>query len=442
MSNNKNDWSTLSQKIHNELNEIKRDALVPYVISQQENIKNSRDLYEQFLIDVDMSSCGKTSKVKEAISAVQLYFHRYFFDLEQPTLKEGKDPEEVREDLKTWWKWLKNYRVWEANRKVFLYPENYIRPELRDTKTPAFKTLEEDLLQGEITEASVQRAYRKYLDEYTEVSRLEIAGGYVYNLSESNKKEKNLILFGKTKTDPRRYYYRFAEFQEDSISWKPWLNVNVQIDAERVYPVFAFGRVFVFWTQLETEVENTNSTTLVSKQPDDNTQEFVSQNFGTDTIKIFYSFYNLNEEWVSPQELTEVIKISDHSFDWILDYEILIDFQLSDVQLFVENSQELRLQGEKADHENIVITCNYKITSKVSLTQDDKLLSNLRPQTKEQEVYFHLTPELYTQKITPNNFNTGRKNSLTKAVEDTIEEIFNEPDLTLNKSILFNLFIQ
>ena len=40
---------------------------------------------------------------------------------------------------------MRNYRVWEANRKVFLYPENYIRPELRIAKTPAFAALESDL---------------------------------------------------------------------------------------------------------------------------------------------------------------------------------------------------------------------------------------------------------------------------------------------------------
>lgn len=39
-------------------------------------------------------------------------------------------------------KWMKNYRVQEANRKVFLYPENWIEPELRDNKTPFFKDLD------------------------------------------------------------------------------------------------------------------------------------------------------------------------------------------------------------------------------------------------------------------------------------------------------------
>ena len=33
---------------------------------------------------------------------------------------------------------LNRYRVWQANRKQFVYPENYIEPELRDDKTPQF----------------------------------------------------------------------------------------------------------------------------------------------------------------------------------------------------------------------------------------------------------------------------------------------------------------
>jgi ATPase family associated with various cellular activities (AAA)/ABC toxin N-terminal region len=29
------------------------------------------------------------------------------------------------------WQWQKRYRVWDADRKIFLYPENWIEPELR-----------------------------------------------------------------------------------------------------------------------------------------------------------------------------------------------------------------------------------------------------------------------------------------------------------------------
>ena len=42
------------------------------------------------------------------------------------------------------WSWLKRYRAWEANRKVFLYPENWIEPELRPDKGRVFLLTGED----------------------------------------------------------------------------------------------------------------------------------------------------------------------------------------------------------------------------------------------------------------------------------------------------------
>ena len=33
------------------------------------------------------------------------------------------------------WEWMKRYRVWEANRTIFLFPENWLEPEPRDDKT-------------------------------------------------------------------------------------------------------------------------------------------------------------------------------------------------------------------------------------------------------------------------------------------------------------------
>ena len=35
------------------------------------------------------------------------------------------------------WEWRKRYRVWEANRKVFLYAESFVEGDLRDDKTMA-----------------------------------------------------------------------------------------------------------------------------------------------------------------------------------------------------------------------------------------------------------------------------------------------------------------
>jgi hypothetical protein len=313
-------WPVVSRELHDELNLARRDALVAAMVGRAPELRSSRGLFQRFLIDVDMGSRGVTSRVREAIAATQLYVHRYLLDLEAlpagtgpggtgpaGTAPGGSEPtaEEVRQRVKAWWGWMRSYRVWEANRKVFLYPENYLRPELRASKTPAFRALESDLLQSEITPASVELAYKRYLDEYTEVSRLTIAGGYVYTKDQDPAGPRRLVLFGRTKTDPRRYYYRRAEFasrEKMSAAWEPWQPVDVQIDADQVRPVHAFGRVFVFWATTETVPAGEEAASAAVVVTDGDVQR-VSGPAKTQRVRIFYSFYNLNKEWVTAQTL-------------------------------------------------------------------------------------------------------------------------------------------
>jgi Tc toxin complex TcA C-terminal TcB-binding domain/Neuraminidase-like domain/Hemopexin len=440
-----NDWLQLSKQLHDELNLVKRDTLVPYVIAQEETIDDERGLYEQLLIDVNMGSCGTTSKIEEAIAATQLYFHRYFVNLESGVqISDAIDPEARKQELKNYWKWIKNYRVWEANRKVFLYPENYIRPELRDTKTPAFKTLEEDLLQGEITEEAAERVYRKYLEEYTEVSRLTIAGGYVYDSSELSGPAKSLVLFGRTKTDPRRYYYRMAKFlggEKGATTWEPWLKVNVQIDADKVYPVFAFNRVFVFWTKVETVAATPSNSAITTTETAK--QGGTSQTFVSNTqppiyvVKIYYSFYNLNKEWVPPQALDADMR-SQQGIEFKGGiFTLTVKLELENIGLLVETSDKLRnVQGlGDSAHDNIIINCTYDLVTSVlvqSKPQADKpAVSNVQSSTATISRTFSLTPELYTVDLG----NQPRFNNPDAAI---FQEIFAEPAIAKDNVVMLN----
>ncbi|MFI7641492.1 hemopexin repeat-containing protein [Nonomuraea sp. NPDC049400] len=325
---------------HGDLSVLRRDALVAAVLHLHHELATSADIYEYTLIDAEMGPEGTTSRVREAIAATQLYLHRYLLDLEELPAEENVKPK-----LRTWWQWLKNYRIWEANRKVFLYPENYIRPELRDTKTPAFKALEDDLLQSEITADTVQRAYKRYLDEYTEVSRLAIAGAYVYRADADADSTRRLVLFGRTRTDPRRWYFREAEFDDGerlSASWEPWDRVDVQIDADRVDPVHAFGRVFVFWSVVEAVAPEDTGKTVITTRTDGD-QQNVSAPPPKHRVRIFYSFQNLNREWIPPQTLPP---------------GPLHDGLITGETLFVQASSTVPGAGT---HDSIVVSCSYTI---------------------------------------------------------------------------------
>jgi hypothetical protein len=369
------EWASLSRRLHDELNVRKRDALVGVVIAQDDRLRTSRDLFERLLIDVDMGGQGRTSRVREAIAATQLFIHRYLLNLEEdPT--GATDPavaEETRQRVKQWWTWMRNYRVWEANRKVFLYPENYLRPELRASKTPAFRALEADLLQGEITSESVERVYKRYLDEYTEVSRLTIAGGYVYTKDREPDGLRRLVLFGRTKTDPRRYYYRRAEFGIETLSarWEPWQPVDLRIDADQVHPVHAFGRVFVFWTTIEPVAVDDDPGSTTVEVEDTNGGQRVSGRGKTQQVKIYYSFYNLNGEWVPAQTLGA---------------GRAEEGAISGVTLLVRP----RMKDAGGERMSIVLSCSYRAT----VAGDDG-----KPVEHRRAALFDLNPELYADDL-------------------------------------------
>ncbi|HEU4405626.1 MAG TPA: hemopexin repeat-containing protein [Polyangiaceae bacterium] len=289
------EWPAASAALAEPLNAAKRDALVAYLVHVLAplGLKNADDLYEYLLTDVQMSPSASTSKIVEAINSVQLYYHRTLVNLED------RSPQDFVTDLKSWWHWMKNYRIWEANRKVFLYPENYIRPELRTEKSPAFIELEQKLLQDEITPAAVEEAYHRYLESFNDISRLRVVGGYKYkSVNEDGREVEALFMLGRTRTSPPVYYYRFGELDEfDRVDWAPWQKVGVTINALRVELVRAFNKLFLFWV----EAEPFNATEFQTSGDKKYGPESPSVKQVKLTVK--FSYYNFNHEWVPPQTL-------------------------------------------------------------------------------------------------------------------------------------------
>ena len=110
----------------------------------------------------------------------------------------------------------KNYRVWEANRKVFLNPENFLSPNILDVKSELMIALEEKLLQRSITSENVEHVYKQYLNDLHTVSNLKITGTYCHQ--EAGR--RTLYLFGRTSGDPIQYFYRTLDgrrFNLDSL---------------------------------------------------------------------------------------------------------------------------------------------------------------------------------------------------------------------------------
>jgi hypothetical protein len=159
----------------------------------------------------------------------------------------------------------KVYRVWEANRKIFLYPENWIEPELRDDQTPFFREATSALLQNELTPETVEDAFRGYLEKLDEVARLEIVGMVRQKEDEDGEQQAIDVLhvFGRTYTQPHKYFHRTLEKGE----WSPWLKIETDIDSDHMVPVIFNRRLCLFWLFFTQEAEEAKEIDPSNKVP-------------------------------------------------------------------------------------------------------------------------------------------------------------------------------
>src|SRR6266496_1635748 len=128
---------------------------------------------------------------------------------------------------------MNRYRVWEANRKVFLFPENWAEPELRDDKSPFFKELESELLQSDITEDSAESALLNYLSKLEEVAKLEPCGIYHVEANEALRTGEVDHVIARTAGAHRKYYYR--RFEDGY--WTPWEQIKLDIEDNPAIPL-------------------------------------------------------------------------------------------------------------------------------------------------------------------------------------------------------------
>jgi ABC toxin N-terminal region/Neuraminidase-like domain/Salmonella virulence plasmid 28.1kDa A protein len=232
-------WRESMHGVNDELRNKRRDALVAYILvhdAPTPEIDTADKLYEHFLLDVEMDACMQTSRIRLALSTVQLFITRCLMNLE-PSVSSGS----IRQDH---WAWMSRYRVWEANRKVFLWPENWLEPELRDGKSPFFHELESDLLKADITTELAEDAYLAYLKKLDDVARLEIVGCFLQQRTPGNPDDDILHVIGRTNGKTRQYWYRRFEFRT---YWTPWEKVTLNIEGDLVLPTMWRNQLYLFW---------------------------------------------------------------------------------------------------------------------------------------------------------------------------------------------------
>lgn len=237
-------WRKLVEPIQDRFRDRKRAALVGWLVAhpvqaEGQHWSDSNGLYSHYLIDVEMSACMLTSRLKQAAASAQLFVQRCLLNLEGDILANTVlDPKWKQ------WKWMKNYRVWEANRKVFLYPENWIEPELRDEKSPFFVELEAELMQSEITQESVEQAYLGYLEKLDRVANLEIRAMLNEPLSQD---ESALHVIGRSRSSqsPEHFYRK----RVNGARWTAWEKIDLEIATDHLAAGVHNRRLYLLWPQ-------------------------------------------------------------------------------------------------------------------------------------------------------------------------------------------------
>lgn len=238
------EWLNVLRPINDEMRGLQRDSLVSYILHKMgesgatRHIDTSEKLFEFFLMDLQMEPCTLTSRVRHALSSIQLFIERCLMNIEPRVAPSSINAKH--------WEWMSRYRVWEANRKVFLYPENWLEPELRDDQSPFFKETMSELLQSDITEDRAASALLKYLSKLDEVAKLEPCGIH-YVAGDPEKTQDNVDhVVARTAGASRKYFYRRREYGY----WTPWEQIKLDIEDNPVIPVVWNGRLFIFWLRI------------------------------------------------------------------------------------------------------------------------------------------------------------------------------------------------
>lgn len=236
-------WLNISANIQDKIRVKKRDSLVSYLLNKDSNkrFKITDDLYEYLLIDSQMSPCQLTTRILQANATIQLFVQRCLMNLENYKVSLNDT------DWEQWNIWMKNYRVWEANRLVFLYPENWIEPELRRDKTPFFKELEDKLNQNEITNEYAEELFMQYIEKLEEVAHLKTCA--IHKQVENDKKIVHIV--ARTNEQPYNYYYRNQEIIDGNMIWGPWEKINIGINAEQMVLFILNRKLHMFWLDID-----------------------------------------------------------------------------------------------------------------------------------------------------------------------------------------------
>ncbi|MFJ3073785.1 neuraminidase-like domain-containing protein [Pseudomonas sp. NPDC087029] len=227
------------------------------VLTARENF-TVQGLNQHLLLDVLNTEQVISSRIAEALAALQQFIHR--------TLSTPEDPQAVRQAVLSrqffldWTRWNATYATWAAGQMLMYYPENYIDPTLRLGQTQAMDDMLQALGQAQINDDTVGDAFHGYLSAFEEVANLETISAY----HDSREADRGKCWFvGRSRGEPRHYWWRTvneakrgAQGVFPANAWSAWSKIELapQVQGRLIRPVVFKGRLHLGWVERQEQV--------------------------------------------------------------------------------------------------------------------------------------------------------------------------------------------
>ena len=327
----------MAKSIDSQLNEALRDALVGYYMDEvipndpvltdlqlNDSIKTTNDLYEYLLLDTQVSNDVLTSPVASAISSLQQYINGALLGMEP-----GHPVPPIDENELTAWRDQKSqYPIWAANQQLAIYPEIYIDPSLRLTKSAYFKHLEDNINQNKIHIDTTQDAVKNYLSSFEEVANLTLINGYINSTSFDSG---TYYFIGKSPAE-KAYYWRTVNMAERAYvsagategakvdypnpgAWSDWqraeLAVNDNTIERTIRPVYFNNRLFISWVDV-LPLESNSKTEISPALTEGESQPEVTTTITKRArLRLCLSYKKYDNTWSAPQTYIDYIAEGD-----------------------------------------------------------------------------------------------------------------------------------
>lgn len=218
-------------------------------------VENREMLYQYLLADNLNGSLVTTSRLAEAMSALQTFIHRTLLGPEGA--KDTRDREAFQHEFfLNWTQWNSRYSHWGAYRRLMYYPENYLDPTVRLGQTRMMDDMLQILGQGQINADTVGDGFLKYLTDFEDVANLDVLRAYHDNPDAASGKT---WFIGRDHADiPSLWWRTVDEGKRDSVTgqlpanaWTGWEKINNGVNPyqDNIRPVVYKSRLYLVWLE-------------------------------------------------------------------------------------------------------------------------------------------------------------------------------------------------